>query len=360
MLEPLRAGKVHQVQRPLAALLRRGVLANQLQDEDGVGARRACVGLRRRYAAVVLCLSQHRLDLVGRVQAHRLAVDHRGLLACLVVPNLELLLGINLLGRREQIVEFFVVHLDEAPFQRISPGFLSQLADRVVDHVGRPRDHTISRRHSVCLARAGLAVAEDADVVAVEGALNQLRNLPEDVLVLDVRVEDAIKLEGEDSARDLAQTALLLGTRYLNLCRSLQVGEQELGLFSLVGSENRPDSAHDTNVALEFLVLVEQDSPLRLLLDQLLAGLIGQLQCLLQPRFHAGERVRLLLAARFQELNLRAQSAAAVLQRQVRGRHLSNLVLQLALDGLLPVQVRFDLLELHSHVLHVSVLPLQD
>ena len=112
---------------------------------------------------------------------------------------------IELLRLPEQIIKVLVVHFNEGTLHAVFPALLLEGLGGLVDLANGEGDHAVVAGHGVCLAGARLAVAEDADVVAVEGGLDELGDFFEDVSVLGGGVEDAVKVEWMGLGCDCAQ-----------------------------------------------------------------------------------------------------------------------------------------------------------
>ena len=181
--EAFAASQIDKIEGTLALLARDGIFARQFEDEDGMGPRRALVRLRRGNRAIRGGTTQDGFDLSGRVEFDGRDVRDGRLGACHVVPDLVFLL-VEFLRPAEEVVQVLVVDFDEGAFHAVGPAFLGEGLRRVVDLVHGARDHAVGGRHGVGFAGAGLAVAEDTHVVAVQRALHELADLFEDVRVL--------------------------------------------------------------------------------------------------------------------------------------------------------------------------------
>mmetsp|Transcript_40485 Transcript_40485/g.130091 ORF Transcript_40485/g.130091 Transcript_40485/m.130091 type:complete len:406 (+) Transcript_40485:701-1918(+) len=114
--------------------------------------------------------------------------------------------------------------------------------------------------HRVSLARTGLAVRENRDVVAVDGALHELPAVREDLLLGAVAVEDRVETEGPNvgvrrRARDLNRHGVYAAQR---------------GRLAVLAGDHGPEAAEDTDHTLHVLDLVVVLLPKLLLLRKLL------------------------------------------------------------------------------------------
>lgn len=119
----------------------------------------------------------------------------------------------------QQVDHLLVVYFAEADLEVDPPAERLEVLDPLEQQVHRAGQQTHLRAeasdHRVRLARAGLSVAgeqrlpEDADVVAVEGALDEGGELGEDGLLRGVLVVDL--LEGEEVLSRVVLAAQVLG-----------------------------------------------------------------------------------------------------------------------------------------------------
>jgi hypothetical protein len=80
-----------------------------------------------------------------------------------------------------------------------------------------PGDHAIKGRHGICLTTARLTIAEDADIVPIEGTLYELADFVEHFSILSRGPEDAIKGEIVVLSGDGAESASFFWTQKTNL-----------------------------------------------------------------------------------------------------------------------------------------------
>ncbi len=276
MAEAFAAGEIDEVEGALALLARDGILARQFEDEDGVRPGRALVGLGGGDGAVGGGATEDGLDFGGRVELDGGDFGDGGLGAGRVVADLVFLL-VELLRPAEEVVQILVVDFDEGAFHAVGPALVGEGLRRVVDLVQGARDHAVGRGHGVGFARRGLAVGEDAHVVAVQRALHELADLFEDVGVLRGGAEDAVEGEGVGFGRDVAEAALLFGAHDFDFFRVfVVVGVAYLGsVFCWLGLKVGPYAAEDSDVAFEFLDLVVELSAQSLLGPEFAVGFLG-------------------------------------------------------------------------------------
>mmetsp|Transcript_2081 Transcript_2081/g.5119 ORF Transcript_2081/g.5119 Transcript_2081/m.5119 type:complete len:407 (-) Transcript_2081:809-2029(-) len=178
--------KVNEVERASEADARIGVHAGAVEHEDGVGAGRGGVhGGRLNSAAAFRAPHDLVRPLHGfhrkphRTRDVRVAAAGTGVLDAQAAGW-----GLSLPAVGQQVADALVVNLHEGGLQAVVPPLRRQLLDGAQQLVHGSRDDAArlgpgAALHRVRLPRARLAVAEKADVVAVQRALYQLAHLLE-------------------------------------------------------------------------------------------------------------------------------------------------------------------------------------
>ena len=149
-----------------------------------------------------------------RIHRHRREMRHRRLAGLRVVLHVVLHVLVRFgrrsfffrRRRREQVLDFLVVNLHHRRGDRErratrSPGIgvarREDLLDASRDEPARDVVSLPVAEHGVRLARARLAVREDAHLVPVQRAGHQVRDILENLLLARGRVEDAVEGEGD-------------------------------------------------------------------------------------------------------------------------------------------------------------------
>eukprot|EP00053_Salpingoeca_punica_P017063 m.163165 g.163165 ORF g.163165 m.163165 type:complete len:493 (-) comp17107_c0_seq1:1427-2905(-) len=290
--DTLRAGKIDEVELAAGLDARAEVGARDVDDEEGVGARGEVVHLRGGDAAVLLRLLELGAHLFGR--AHHMAgeaLDVVAALGCLM----HLQLGLAVLT--EKVGDGLVVDLQNADLNLKAPVGLLLLNDReeLLERAAVEARVLVRALHREGLARAGLAVGKDADVVAVDDGHDEVASSLEHVLLFALRGEHLVHLIHGVFVL-VADDDELVVVR-VEACDKLALGSVAVLL------DLRTDTAEDADGALE--------------VDELVVQLLAQRHLLLVLDDH-------LLVLRV-NLRQRAQQVAFVLLH-CRG----NLALQIA------------------------------
>mmetsp|Transcript_4222 Transcript_4222/g.12251 ORF Transcript_4222/g.12251 Transcript_4222/m.12251 type:complete len:278 (+) Transcript_4222:524-1357(+) len=194
--QALRAREVHERELANPGLAGRRVRGARDYGDDHVGAARVLVEVGGALATVAVAALDERLHVRGGV--HRLGgqvldvgAEER------VLEDLVLLLAHVLLGRCEEVLDVLVVDLEDGERELRLMALLLALGNNLKKPLhGAVRETRIvlAALHGEGLARAGLAVGEDAHVEAVEHRGHEGLRVPEHVLLRAVRPVDGGEL----------------------------------------------------------------------------------------------------------------------------------------------------------------------
>mmetsp|Transcript_47929 Transcript_47929/g.115131 ORF Transcript_47929/g.115131 Transcript_47929/m.115131 type:complete len:490 (+) Transcript_47929:387-1856(+) len=284
--EPLGAGEVDEAQLAHVMVARVQVGGAHRQRDEHVRAGGLVIEPSGGGGARGVALLDERAAVARRVHGLRGAVldihAHQG-----VAHDLELLAGGRLLGVGEQVADVLVVDLDHREEALVCEVRLP-LADDAEDAPHRPRHEArllVCAVHREGLARAALAVGEDAHVEAVEDRCHERLRVGEDFLLQRGRPVDLRELE-----------ALLVAPLGCKVAQHHGVGalhaDADVALVHLA-RQRGAHAAVDAQVAHELLQLVVQvfaqlglGHPLLLKLTRALSGLLLLPRTLGQVRLH--------------------------------------------------------------------------
>mmetsp|Transcript_9726 Transcript_9726/g.34699 ORF Transcript_9726/g.34699 Transcript_9726/m.34699 type:complete len:311 (+) Transcript_9726:539-1471(+) len=157
----------------------------------------------------------------------------------------------------QEVPHGLVVDLDEAGLHLVRPALLLQALTGPDDLLNASCDDSLrvalAPKHGVCLSAPGLAVAEQAHLVPVQGGLHKLADLPEDVLLGGGLGEDLVKAKLPILGLRGERAIVGAGRGELH-GHVVHVGHGGRGPGLLEG----PDPAEDPDVAAELLNLVVQ------------------------------------------------------------------------------------------------------
>mmetsp|Transcript_8760 Transcript_8760/g.36704 ORF Transcript_8760/g.36704 Transcript_8760/m.36704 type:complete len:581 (+) Transcript_8760:948-2690(+) len=161
-------------------------------------------------------------------------------------------------ARVQEIAHLFVVNLDVRGVQLVRPALLGvrlgrfdNLGDGARNHAAVLGVRALLAEHGVRLARARLAVREQAHLVPVQRALHELRNLLEDLLLLRLEAEHLV--EGEHGG--VAETIRHGDGVAVHGANRRRRGVRRGGADG-ARAERRPGAREDAHVAAQFLDLV--------------------------------------------------------------------------------------------------------
>mmetsp|Transcript_4360 Transcript_4360/g.12821 ORF Transcript_4360/g.12821 Transcript_4360/m.12821 type:complete len:581 (-) Transcript_4360:1502-3244(-) len=373
--EPLASSEIYEVENAIHALTQGLVGALDVQPEHEVASARVLVALGGGDTANGHCLVQKGVHLVHGSDLDIRHVGDRGLpllvmLHGVLLPSWQLLLP-------EEVLVLLVVDLHHGHADGVLPALLLHLLAAGEDLLEGPWDHPRSLRvsdHGVGLAATRLAIGKDADLIAIQGALDELRDLLEHLLLGSILLERPVKVK------------VIVGLAVARPLLALRVGGQvELkalsGLLALRGVGNgwdalgqllvhlllaqRPRPAEHSDVALELQNLVVQLLPQRFPIVDLLLSLPQQLVLHVQLLHHAlvllldaavlnlVERQLLLhhLVLSFDGLQDLVLGSVLILQTLALLHELLHVLGTLARDFMVPVDLLLGFLELRNRVL---------
>mmetsp|Transcript_15755 Transcript_15755/g.61539 ORF Transcript_15755/g.61539 Transcript_15755/m.61539 type:complete len:686 (-) Transcript_15755:107-2164(-) len=271
LLETLAASEVNEVEDSLGHLAGDLVLAGDLELEDAVAARGTVVALRLGDGPVLGGRVEEAVHLVGPCDGHVGEVGHRRRLG-LRVLDAEVL-GVRVTRLGEEVADRLVVDLEVVCEELVRPTPAAQCLCSLEDLVHCARDHAprllgglLGALHGVGLARARLAVGEYADVVAVQCALHEGRDLLEHLALRAVRREDVVELEiVRLTVPRVADCARARRQRHSDVpLLPRRVRERVAVGAALLAGQHRPHPAEDADVALQLENRVVQLASLHL------------------------------------------------------------------------------------------------
>mmetsp|Transcript_69624 Transcript_69624/g.154092 ORF Transcript_69624/g.154092 Transcript_69624/m.154092 type:complete len:271 (-) Transcript_69624:623-1435(-) len=200
-VEALGAREVHKVECAIELAVVPPVQPRQVEGEDVVRPRGVLIHQRRTHGALLGGLGHEHLHVTYGAHLNGLDVWHDGA-PDLVVHDCVLWLraarsATPFPTSAQQVMQLLVVDLQKGRLHGDRPTRLAHVLRLQEDATQGAGDDTLAvllrTLHGVSLSRAGLAIGEDADLVAIQGRLHQVRDFVEDGDLVVARAEDLVK-----------------------------------------------------------------------------------------------------------------------------------------------------------------------